>query len=90
MSMIQLSRADSRTSPRRTSIAVSDPGLVFCVRVSRSYTGKRLTGASEKISSSNSLQDEELKSLLAQPLRAPKKKKAKSAGAEVEAKEEVK
>lgn len=38
---------------------------------------------SDKVSSSKSLQDEELKNLIAQPLRAPKKKKkAAAAGKE--------
>nr|XP_031861955.1 DNA-binding protein, 42 kDa [Kwoniella shandongensis]KAA5529027.1 DNA-binding protein, 42 kDa [Kwoniella shandongensis] len=44
--------------------------------------------SSDKISSSKSLQDEELQSLIAQPLRAPKKKSKKTNGGE--AKEETK
>jgi len=42
------------------------------------------------VASSKSLQDEELKTLLTQPLRAPKKKKAKTAGQNGEATEETK
>lgn len=64
----------SRPPPRRTPPSLSPANLVLCVRPSRLPANP-----SDKVKSSKEIKDEELKNLIASPLRAPKKKNKKTA-----------
>lgn len=81
-------RPVSRPPPRRSSSLVPHPRLVLCVSLHPHMPLRFLINSvihSDKVSSSKSLQDEELKDLIAQPLRAPKKKKKAAAQEETQA-----
>lgn len=95
--LCQAKRPVSRPPPRRSSSLVPQPRLVLCVSLhphipllfpkSSKFCNTPLNSVihSDKVSSSKSLQDEELKDLIAQPLRAPKKKKKAAAQEETQA-----
>lgn len=86
--LCQAKRPVSRPPPRRSSSLVPHPRLVLCVSLHPHIPLRFLINSviySDKVSSSKSLQDEELKDLIAQPLRAPKKKKKAAAQEETQA-----